>query len=128
MESGRESKERRGLNMIWTAASDYGFTPLFVSYDRYNEPADEVNEYLLGLQRGLFGALLVDIFWLAMESTVFALYQEKMAALERLRYCWAESLLYFKGEDSMQYLMMRRELADTLRKERCLEILGKAGG
>ena len=81
MESGRESKERRGLNMIWTAASDYGFTPLFVSYDRYNEPdlyfntimglcyrsfpADEVNEYLLGLQRGLFGALLVDIFWLA---------------------------------------------------------------
>ena len=143
MESGRESKERRGLNMIWTAASDYGFTPLFVSYDRYNEPdlyfntimglcyrsfpADEVNEYLLGLQRGLFGALLVDIFWLAMESTVFALYQEKMAALERLRYCWAESLLYFKGEDSMQYLMMRRELADTLRKERCLEILGKAG-
>ncbi len=143
MGTGRGSRQRRAMNMIWTAAGDYGLTPGFVAYLKDGRPDlyfntimglaykrygnQGLDEYLLELGHSMMGAVLIDMFWLGLEHMMYAAYREELLSLEELRQQWAEDYLDDSLEDSMQYLMMRQELAHSMKKARCLEVLKGTG-
>lgn len=141
---GRQSRERRALNMIWTAAGNYQLAPAFVAYLKNGEPDiyfnsiiglayreygyDELETYLMQLSRSFMGAMLLDLFWLGLEHAVLERNAEIIRTLPELRQAWAEDYLDDSVEDSMQYLMMRQEVAHSMKKARCAEVLtGKSG-
>ncbi len=143
MGAGRGSRQRRALNMIWTAAGDYSLSPGFVAYLKDGRPdlyfntimglayrrygSQGLDEYLLELGHSMMGAVLVDMFWLGLEHMMYTAYGEELLSLEQLRRLWAEDYLDDSQEDSMQHLMMRQELAHSLKKARCLEVLRGTG-
>lgn len=139
--AGRSSRERRALNMIWTAAGDYHVQPLFAAYSKQGEPdlyfntiigsayrlygAQALDKYLLGLGRSFMGAMLVDLFWLGLEAAVFVRQRESYAALGALRRGWAADYVDTSVEDSMQALMLRQEIVHSMKTVRCQELLGQ---
>ena len=143
MGSGRGSRQRRAMNMIWTAAGDYSLAPGFVAYLKDGRPdlyfntimglayrryaSQGLDDYLLELGHSMMGAVLVDMFWLGLEHMMYSAYKDELLSLEGLRQQWAEDYLDDSQEDSMQQLMMRQELTHSMKKARCLEVLKGQG-
>ena len=143
MGSGRGSRQRRAMNMVWAAAGDYSLAPGFVAYLKDGRPdlyfntiiglayrrygSRELDEYILELGHSMMGAVLVDIFWLGLEHAAYNVYEQELPSLEELRRQWAEDYLDDSQEDSMQQLMMRHEISYSMKKARCLEVLRGTG-
>lgn len=141
---GRGSRERRALNIVWTAAGSYGFMPDFLAFHRDGSPdvylnsiigfawrlydADMLAEYVRGLDRSLLRDTFTDILWLGLESAVYARMLPERPVLAELRTAHARQFLEDEIDLSMQQLMMRSELIHTLKAGRCREILGEKTG
>ena len=136
-------RQKRALNIVWAAAGQYGIWPDFLAFDQKGEPDIYLNsivglvyrhydsEMLMRyireqLNKSLFAELFTELFWLGLENAAYEKEISCRPALKDLRYRHAKRFL---AEDasvdiSLQQLMLRQELAHTLKCNRCREILG----
>ncbi|WP_073088268.1 hypothetical protein [Selenomonas ruminantium] len=144
-ESLHAQRQKRALNIVWTAAGKYDFRPEFLAFYHDGEPdrylnsivglvhrhydAEKLTAYLRERLAGsLLGELYTDLFWLGLESAVYERELPFRPVLADLRHCHAERFLREDVDLSFQQLMMRQELAHTLNCARCREVLGKGAG
>ena len=89
--NGRNSRQRRALNTIWTAAGDYGFQPEFMAFHRDGSPdlylnsivgfvhrhydAEKLSAYAHGFDDSLLRDLFTDILWLGLEQAAYEFVQ-----------------------------------------------------
>ncbi|SFT73039.1 hypothetical protein SAMN02910356_01838 [Selenomonas sp. GACV-9] len=142
--AGRESRERRALNIVWTAAGEYGFRPDFLAFQRDGTPdvylnsivglahrfydAEKLAAYVRQLDRSLLHEIFEDILWLGIEQAVYQRELPVRPALAELRQQHARQFLRDDIDVSMQSLMLRSEIVHTLKAGRCHEILGGPTG
>ena len=140
-ESLRSQRQKRALNMVWTAAGAYGFRPEFLAFHQDGEPDIYLNSivgfvhrhydgarlaaYFRELGQSLLGELFTELFWLGLEEAAFRREEPLRPVLADLRRRHAERFLADDTDLAMQQLMMRQELAHTLKCVRCREILGE---
>ena len=127
-------EEKRAKNIIWSAAGDYTFDPLYLAFDRtgtadvylniiiglvykWYEPA-EIERLFLSLGSSK-KALYEGIFWLGLENAVYEKEAEKRPALQELR----------KEHAALNLKNLLKEgtlsLLSLLQKGRYCEILGQ---
>ena len=127
-------EEKRAKNIVWSAAGDYGFDPLYLAFDRtgtadvylniiiglvykWYEPA-EIERLFISLGSGK-KALYEGIFWLGLENAVYEKEVAKRPALQELRKEYAAlNLKQLRKEGTSSLLLL-------LQKGRCCEILGQ---
>ena len=95
------AQQRRAVNLIWAAAGEYGFEPKFLAMKTDGTPDFYMN-FVIGLVYKWFGldmlerlfdswlgdvrqAVMDDLAWLALESTVYQKELPGRPALEELR-------------------------------------------
>lgn len=137
----RAARQRRALNMVWTAAGEYGFLPSFLAYrqdgtpDRYLNAviglahkfydSEALRSYQQELDSSLLRDMFTDIFWLGIEHAVFAREAPRRPVLSELRREHARFFFEEQIDSSMQQLMLRNEIVHSLRSARCHEMLGE---
>ena len=140
-EALRYLRQKRALNMVWSAAGSYGFHPEFLAFHQDGEPdlylnsivgfvhrhyqAEKLSAYFGVLKKSLLGELFTELFWLGLEEAAYQRELPDRPVLEGLRRRHAEAFLAEDTDLAMQQLMMRQELAHTLKCIRCREILGE---
>ena len=140
----RESRQRRALNIVWTAAGEYGFQPDFLAFHRDGTPdiylnsivgfahryydAEKLAAYVRTLDSSLLHETFADILWLGIEQAVFRRELPVRPVLAELRREHARQFLQDDIDVSLQSLMLRRKVIHTLRAGRCHEILGEPAG
>ncbi|MCR5757360.1 MAG: hypothetical protein K6F95_05580 [Selenomonas sp.] len=138
-------RQKRALNIVWTAAGAYDFRPEFLSFYADGEPdlyrnsivglvhrhydVEKLRSYIHDtLDCSLLGELFTELFWLGLES---AAYERELPLRPVLADLRRQHAVRFLAEDvdlSLQQLMMRQELAHSLKCARCREILGQKPG
>lgn len=137
----RDVRQRRAINIVWTAAGAYDFLPDFLAFHRDGSPdiylntiiglahrfyePDKLSGYVRKLERSYFREIFTDIFWLGIEQAVYKQEVPGRPVLAELREKHARQFLTDDIDASMQQLMMRNEIVHTLKTGRCREILGK---
>ncbi len=135
-EASQASRRRRAQNVQWAAAGDYSFRPQFLALGSDGEPSLYLN-CVAGLGRKWFAwdqfqplfnaigraskpkqALFDTVFWLGLESSLFALESPQRPALAELRRSCASAFLERRSS--------RDDLAYRLLTARWLTVLGKA--
>lgn len=144
MQAAREQRQKRALNIVWTAAGDYGFLPDFLAFHRDGSPdiylnsivgfvrryydGELLHRYVCELEESLLRDTFTDILWLGLEEAAYGREVRERPVLAELRCRHAERFLQDAEDAAMQELMMRREIVHTLKAARCREILGKGVG
>ncbi len=144
MEQRRTARQRRALNMIWTAAGVYGFQPEFMAFRRDGSPdiylnsivgfvhrhydAGKLSAYVHSFDASLLRDLFSDLLWLGLEQAAYERESPSRPVLSELRQEHARRWLEDDVDLSMQQLMMRSEVVHSLKGARCREILGEATG
>lgn len=137
----RQQRERRALNIVWTAANDYHFLPEFLSFQQDGTPDiflnaiiglvhkhyddEKIKTFVEEMDSSIFSRTFHDLFWIGLENAVVD--REQDFVLNRLRKNHAKNFLYEnKNLDvSMQRLMMRDDIAHTIKAAHCRNILGE---
>ena len=143
-EASRSFRQRRALNIIWTAAGDYGFRPEFMAFHRDGSPdlylnsilgfvhrhydGERLSAYLHTFDDSLLRDLFTDLFWIGLEQAAYERELPFRPALRGLRQEHARRWLSEDVDLSMQQLMMRSEVLHAMKKARCREILGESPG
>jgi len=139
---GYSTRQRRAVNMIWTTAERYDFTPRFVAFDAEGIPDFYMN-CIIGLVYKWYGNDVVrDLFdgwtgdtqqstldgmaWLALENAVFEKELPVRPTLAGLRRKAAKA--FFAGEyrRSRQQWMQQDQLLYTQQYARWRTVLGKS--
>ena len=140
----RGGRQRRALNMVWTAAGEYGFMPDFLAFHRDGSPdlylnsvigfarrfyeAPQLSAYIRTLDDSLLRDVFTDILWLGIEHAVYEREAPLRPVLVELREMHARQFLRDEIDTSMQQLMMRSDLIHTLKAGRCHEVLDGVSG
>ena len=113
MESGSYSaRQRRAINLVWTACGDYRFEPQFLAMQSDGQPDFYMN-CIIGLVHKWFGDAMPkrlfarwagdvrqstydDLAWLALENAAYERELPERPALEGLRHAHAEA--FFDSE------------------------------
>lgn len=144
-ESLRAQRQKRALNIVWTAAGQYGFRPEFLAFHQNGEPdlylnsivglvhrhydSEKLTAYLREtLDKSLLGGLFTELFWLGLEEAAYLRELPARPVLRALRRQHAEQFLAEDTDLFFQQLMMRQELVHNLKCARCREILGQKAG
>lgn len=137
------AQQRRALNLIWTAAGEYGFDPLFMAFGTDKQPDFYMN-CIIGLVRKWYGddmpqrlfaswtgdrrqAALDDLSWLGIENAVYERELPHRPVLQELRRQHAEHFFSQEYQLSRQEWMSKNQLVYTLQTARWREVLGKRG-
>ena len=130
-------EEKRARNLIWAAAENYGFEPLFLAFtldgnaDLYlnmiigltykwyeQEKIDDFFNQLNGKNQELYEGLL----WIGLENALYQKERSKRSALDELREEYArESLKRYRNYKEYSRI-------DQFRNAHCREILGQTSG
>lgn len=130
---------RRALNMVWTAAGRYDFTPPFLAFDADGRPVLYLN-CIIGLAYRWFGAdalaplfescaasprraLLDDLVWMGLESCLYEKEAPRRPALEGLRREYAASFFDQEETLSREQWLIRNELVYALQTDRWRRVL-----
>ncbi len=86
-ESLRAQRQKRAVNIVWTAAGRYGFRPEFLAFQQNGEPdlylnsivgfvhkhyqAEVLSAYFGRLHKSLLGELFTELFWLGLEEAAY---------------------------------------------------------
>lgn len=143
-EGNREFRQRRAMNIVWTAAGEYGFSPAFLAFQEDGTPdlylnsiigfahrfydAEKLAAYVCQLDQSILSSVFEDILWLGLEQAIYKRELPNRPVLEELRREHARRFLLDSVDVSMQQLMMRSEIIHTLKAGRCREILGEPPG
>ena len=142
--SNREARRRRAMNIVWTAAGSYGFQPAFLAFHEDGTPdlylnsiigfahrfydEEKLAAYVGQLDQSVLSSVFEDILWLGIEQAVYKRELPNRPVLAGLRREHARHFLQDSVDVSMQQLMMRSEIIQTLKAGRCREILGEPHG
>ncbi len=141
MNAHYSGSQRRALNQIWNGAGKYGFEPLFLSLDSQGNPNFYLN-IIVGCVCKWYGeeeparifdawsgdrrhALLDDLAWLFLESTVFLRELSERPVLEELRKEYARGFFAKEQTLSRQEWMAKNQLSYTMQTARWKAVLGK---
>lgn len=134
-------EQQRAMNIVWTAAGDYSFTPAFLSFFQNGTPdfymnsiigyvrkwyEPEIINRLFDLAgRSFFHETLDGLLWVALENCAYEKEVKQRPVLEELRLEHAR--LFFEQEQfrSRQQWMAQNSLVYALQAARCRLILGK---
>ena len=121
---GRGTRQRRALNMVWTAAGEYGFLPDFLAFHRDGSPDLYLNSvvgfahrfydqqllhaYVCRLDESLLRELFSDILWLGIEHAVYDRELPQRPVMADLRREHARRFLLDQEDLPMQQLMPQR--------------------
>lgn len=136
--------KRRALNIIWTAAEDYHFTPSFTAFWQDGEPDFYLNSIIgyvhkwydpavIGglfetLRHCLFRETLEGLLWVALENCAYEREAPQRPILSELRREHAEAFLLQEQSWSRQQWMAQNSLVYALQAARCRLILGQSPG
>lgn len=138
------SVRRRALNIVWTAAEEYGFEPVYLAFTQDGTPDFYMNSiigyvykwYDRKIMNGLFDivkdAFLRETFdgllWIALENCAFLRELETRPVLFELRQACAEDFFRHEWKKSRQQWMAQNSLIYTLWSARWRTVLGKNNG
>ena len=141
---GRSERERRALNVVWTAAGEYGFVPEVLSFYRDGEPdiymnlvvglahryydAGQLRSYMRELDESLLRSVFIDILWQGIENAVYERELPVRPVLRELAQEHARRRLSDELDMSMQQRMLRSDIVHTLEAGRAHELLGEPTG
>lgn len=145
MEQGQLTRpQRRALNIIWTAAGDYSFTPAFTAFLEDGEPDLYMNA-IIGyvhkwydpavmeplfdqISRSFFSETLDGLLWVALENCAFEKEAPLRPVLAELRAAHARDFFDRELTRSRQQWMAQNSLVYALQAARCRVILGRDPG
>lgn len=135
---------RRALNIVWTAAGEYGFEPVYLAFTQDGTPDFYMNSIIGYVYKwydrqtmdGLFdmldSAFLRETFdgllWIALENCAFLRELESRPVLSELRQTCAEDFFRHEWKKSRQQWMAQNSLIYTLWSARWRTVLGKNSG
>lgn len=136
--------KRRALNIIWTAAEDYHFTPSFTAFWQDGEPDFYLNS-IIGyvhkwydpavidglfetLRHCLFRETLEGLLWVALENCAYERESPQRPILSELRREHAEAFFLQEQSWSRQQWMAQNSLVYALQASRCRLVLGQSPG
>lgn len=136
--------ERRALNIIWTAAGDYSFTPAFTAFTQDGEPdfymnsiigyvhkwydPDIMNDLFARISGSAFSETLDGLLWVALENCAYEKEVADRPVLTELRRRHAEEFFACELTRSRQQWMAQNSLVYALQAARCRLVLGKDMG
>ena len=144
MESGSYSaRQRRAINLVWTACGDYRFEPQFLAMQSDGQPDFYMN-CIIGLVHKWFGDAMPkrlfarwagdvrqstydDLAWLALENAAYERELPERPALEGLRHAHAEAFFASEYQLSRQEWMEKNQLVYALQSVRWKTVLGQKG-
>ena len=144
MESGSYSaRQRRAINLVWTACGDYQFEPQFLAMQSDGQPDFYMN-CIIGLVHKWFGDAMPkrlfarwagdvrqstydDLAWLALENAAYERELPERPALEGLRHAHAEAFFASEYQLSRQEWMEKNQLVYALQSVRWKTVLGQKG-
>ena len=142
MESGSYSaRQRRAINLVWTACGDYRFEPQFLAMQSDGQPDFYMN-CIIGLVHKWFGDAMPkrlfarwagdvrqstydDLAWLALENAAYERELPERPALEGLRHAHAEAFFASEYQLSRQEWMEKNQLVYALQSVRWKTVLGQ---
>ena len=142
MESGSYSaRQRRAINLVWTACGDYRFEPQFLAMQSDGQPDFYMN-CIIGLVHKWFGDAMPkrlfarwagdvrqstydDLAWLALENAAYERELPERPALEGLRHAHAEAFFASEYQLSRQEWMEKNQLVYALQSARWKTVLGQ---
>lgn len=138
------SSERRALNIIWTAAENYDFNPLFFAYQQNGAPdfymnsiigyvhkwydIETINHLFATVESSVFSNLYEGIIWLALENSTYEKEVKERPLLTDLRKDCAEAFFAQEYTKSRQEWMAQNNLLYSLQAARFRTVLGKGAG
>ena len=135
---------RRALNIIWTAAGEYGFEPAFMAFTQDGQP-DLYMDSIIGYVRKWYdretmqelfdttGSSLMretfdGILWIGLENCAFEREVRERPVLSELRHACAEKFFEQQFTKSRQQWMAQNSLVYALQSARWNTVLGKEPG
>ena len=135
---------RRALNIIWTAAGEYGFEPAFMAFTQDGQP-DLYMDSIIGYVRKWYdretmqklfdttGSSLMretfdGILWIGLENCAFEREVRERPVLSELRHTCAEMFFEQQFTKSRQQWMAQNSLVYALQSARWNTVLGKEPG
>lgn len=135
---------RRALNIIWTAAGEYGFEPAFMAFTQDGQP-DLYMDSIIGYVRKWYdretmqklfdttGSSLMretfdGILWIGLENCAFEREVRERPVLAELRHACAEKFFEQQFTKSRQQWMAQNSLVYALQSARWNTVLGKEPG
>lgn len=132
---------RRALNQVWNGAGEYGIEPLFLALGLDGEPELYLNT-IVGCVHKWYGrekpqalfdlwegdrrqALLDDLAWLMLESSVFILETPERPILPELRREYGIRFFDREHSFSRQQWMVNNQLSYTMQSARWRAVLGR---
>lgn len=138
------SARRRALNIIWTAAGEYGFEPAFMAFSQNGQP-DIYMDSIIGYVRKWYDQEIMQelfdtigsslmretfdgILWIGLENCAFEREVQERPVLAEMRLACAEAFFEQQFTRSRQQWMAQNSLVYALQSARWNTVLGKAPG
>lgn len=135
------ARQRRAINLVWTACGDYSFEPRFLALRSNGEPDFYMN-CIIGLVHKWLGdkmpnrlfarwagdtrqAVFDDLAWLALENAVYEKELPERPVLEELRRAHAEEFFASEYQLSRQEWMEKNQLVYSIQSARWKGVLGQ---
>lgn len=139
--AGYSARQRRAINLVWTACGDYAFEPQFLALKSDGEPDFYMN-CVIGLVHKWFGdgaqkrlfahwtgdvrqSTFDDLAWLALENAVYEKELPMRPVLAELRRAHAAEFFASEYLLSRQEWMEKNQLVYALQSERWKTVLGQ---
>lgn len=138
------SARRRALNIIWTAAGEYGFKPAFMAFSQDGNPDLYMNSiigyvrkwYDRQIMQELFDTIGVSlmretfdgILWIGLENCAFEREVRERPVLTEMRLACAEAFFEQQFTRSRQQWMAQNSLVYALQSARWNTVLGRGPG
>ena len=138
------SRQRRAMNIIWTASGEYDFQPDFMAFQLDGEPdfymnsiigyvrkwydPDIMEQLFSTIQEGLFKETYDGLLWIALENCAFQREVPHRPVLEELRLEHARDFFRQDDQKSRQQWMAQNSLVYALESAKWRQVLGKEPG
>lgn len=132
------------MNIIWTAAGEYGFEPAFMAFARDGMPDLYMNSVIGYVRKWYDGAVMQELFdaaassvmretldgvlWIGLENCAFEREVRERPVLSELRRSCARTFFEQQYDTSRQQWMAQNSLVYSLQSARWNTVLGKAPG
>ena len=138
------SRQRRAMNIIWTASEEYDFQPEFMAFQLDGEPdfymnsiigyvrkwydKDIMDRLFSSVQEGLFKETYDGLLWIALENCAFLRESRQRPVLKELRLEHARDFFRQDDQKSRQQWMAQNSLVYALESAKWRQVLGKEPG
>ena len=138
------SRQRRAMNIIWTASEEYDFQPEFMAFQLDGEPdfymnsiigyvrkwydKDIMDRLFSSVQEGLFKETYDGLLWIALENCAFLRESRQRPVLKELRLEHARDFFRQDDQKSRQQWMAQNSLVYALESAKWRQVLEKEPG